>query len=56
MRLMQQDDTMGLNGTTQCDAGRGRWPCNGKEGGLLHKNQQKVGERVHVAKGEARQW
>jgi hypothetical protein len=33
--------------------GRGRQWCNGREGDLLHNNQQKDGARGHVAKGEA---
>jgi hypothetical protein len=43
------------NGMTRCEAmGRGRRRCDSKEGGLLHNNQQKDGDRGRAAKGEAR--
>jgi hypothetical protein len=39
---------------TGCDTKRrGRWWCNGREGGLIHNNQQTVEVKVRVAKGEA---
>jgi hypothetical protein len=39
---------------TGCDTKkRGRWWCNGREGGLIHNNQQTVEGKVRVAKGEA---
>ncbi len=42
------------NGTTPCDAmGKWMWQWNGREGGLLHNNQQKDGGKGHVANGVA---